>query len=575
MISGKSTFRESPRKEGRCHTPDYLRRRRNLILKTVAIFFTFILALRYITSHLSSGVTKTTFESVRYNGSTVGSADESPKSNLPIKEASTLEMTIQTQRPLSDDRELKEALHQVFKLLPSKSGMKNLLSPIQGTGEVKLRETGIRAKKFKSLFEAWEKLHLVAEARDEVSFRTDIIQELIQNTPSKHIAITIDRYERYRIFLEEFAALLFPYIITGSDASDSTSLDAQMSLHAKIHKGGRGIVLSGGNRQAPFLLTSIPSLRNLGCNLPIEIMYLGDGDLSPENRAKLEKLDGVVTRDIKVRDEGWKLAGWAGKPFAILLSSFREVIFIDADSLFFKNPEVLFEDQSYKRTGALFFKDRVLFPENKQKWLKQILPEPISQSVKDSRFWAGTSGHMQESGVVVVDKWRHFVSMLMVTRMNGPDRDGDKSKGIKGIYDMVYGDKETFWLGWELVGDLDYAFHQGDVGVMGQLTKQDPKQAQHFEICAPQLLHLDVEGNPLWFNGWILMNKFEEDVAKRQAGTFTNYIREKPTSKHQWQLKHNNNACLAADSSFMFTPAEKGALEFIMTEAKATGAYKK
>lgn len=46
---------------------------------------------------------------------------------------------------------------------------------------------------------------------------------------------------------------------------------------------------------------------------------------------------------------------------------------------------------------------------------------------------------MQESGVVVVDKWRHFISLLMVTRMNGPDRDGNEAEDKIGVYDMVYG----------------------------------------------------------------------------------------------------------------------------------------
>jgi len=46
---------------------------------------------------------------------------------------------------------------------------------------------------------------------------------------------------------------------------------------------------------------------------------------------------------------------------------------------------------------------------------------------------------MQESGVVVVDKWRHFIALLLVTRMNGPDRDGNKENGVVGVYDMVYG----------------------------------------------------------------------------------------------------------------------------------------
>lgn len=170
-------------------------------------------------------------------------------------------------------------------------------------------------------------------------------------------------------------------------------------------------------------------------------MYLGDRDLSQDMREQLEALPGVTTRDLSVmvNDNGWTLAGWAGKPFAILFSSFREAIFIDADSLFLQNPETLFEDEAYQKTGALFFKDRLMMPESKKRWLQEILPRPVSSKAMESRFWKGQSGHMQESGVVVVDKWRHFIALLLVTRMNGPDRDGDKSKQKTGVYDMVYG----------------------------------------------------------------------------------------------------------------------------------------
>lgn len=51
----------------------------------------------------------------------------------------------------------------------------------------------------------------------------------------------------------------------------------------------------------------------------------------------------------------------------------------------------------------------------------------------------GTSAHMQESGVIVMDKFRHFLALLVVSRMNGPDRDGNSDKGVKGVYEMVYG----------------------------------------------------------------------------------------------------------------------------------------
>ena len=84
-----------------------------------------------------------------------------------------------------------------------------------------------------------------------------------------------------------------------------------MSLHASFYTGGRGIVFTAGNRQGGQLLTVIPSLRQLGCELPIEVMYLGDEDLDEEMRDVLEKLNGVITRDLRlmIDDDGWHLAG--------------------------------------------------------------------------------------------------------------------------------------------------------------------------------------------------------------------------------------------------------------------------
>lgn len=84
-----------------------------------------------------------------------------------------------------------------------------------------------------------------------------------------------------------------------------------MSLHASFYSGGRGIVLTAGNDQARLLLTTIPSIRQLGCELPIEILYLGDEDLGEEMRDKLEQIPGVITRDLAlmIDDDGWHLAG--------------------------------------------------------------------------------------------------------------------------------------------------------------------------------------------------------------------------------------------------------------------------
>lgn len=334
-----------------------------------------------------------------------------------------------------------EALAKIINMLPSELETRGLLRPIDLTAESRLREYGMLARKYKRYFEAWETLHVTTDSEGGTYVRDDVIQYLrnkamLATSSEEHTELVsnIHAYEEFRHLLVQLNELLFPY--TAPYFSD------HMTLRSHLKKGGRGIVLTAGNDQVAYLLTQIPILRQLGCNLPIEVMYAGDNDLNRDSRQDLEDLDGVVTRDIMamVKPVGWDVASWAAKPFAILLSSFREAIFIDADSFFFVNPEVMFDDPGYVKTGALFFRDRLIMPESKKSWLQSILPQPVSKNVKHSRLWTGQSGHQQESGVMVVDKYRHFLAMLFVTRMNGPDRDGNREERKIGVYDMVYGE---------------------------------------------------------------------------------------------------------------------------------------
>lgn len=334
-----------------------------------------------------------------------------------------------------------EALTRITNLLPSELEIRGLLQPIESTGEARLREFGIRARRYKKYFEAWEDLHLVPDPEGGTYIRDDVIQYIhdqhrATNTADGHndLAEALHAYEGFRDLLVQLSGLLYPYT--------APYFPDHMTLHSHLKKGGRGIVLTAGNDQVAYLLTQIPILRRLGCSLPIEVMYVGNGDLNWDSRQDLEDLGGVVTRDLgaMTHPEGWQVASWAAKPFAILLSSFREVIFIDADSFFFVNPEVLFADPGYARTGTLFFRDRLIMPEVRREWLQSILPQPVSRNVKQSRMWIGESGHQQESGVIVVDKYRHFMALLFTSRMNGADRDGNEEEGRVGVYDMVYGE---------------------------------------------------------------------------------------------------------------------------------------
>jgi alpha 1,3-mannosyltransferase len=379
-------FNMPPRKEGRHYS---LRRRRPtatfrflLIALAIAVIYTVIISL-IVPSHQAQklqmkhpALEKTT-RAVSEADSVIEKTEPSilvkkpvirtplkapdeqgPQSVLevaptPVAQRGALEVQSATKDQNTEDEDhsrFQAALSSVFSLLPDEIHIRELLRPVEGTGKEKLREIGLRTRAYKVFFEAWETLHLVPKG-DNFYIRDNVVQYLRSHSDSAStspisFAQTVRSYEAYRHFLQRISELLFPW--TAPYFSD------HMTLHNHFRKGGRGIVLSAGDDQAPFLLTSIPSFRKLGCTLPIEAMYLGDSDLSEDYRIELELLPGVITRDLSqmVSDEGWKLAGWAAKPFAILLSSFREVIFIDADALFFHNPEVLFEDALYVETGA-------------------------------------------------------------------------------------------------------------------------------------------------------------------------------------------------------------------------------
>jgi len=161
----------------------------------------------------------------------------------------------------------KEALGAVLRNVPDEIHTRDLLRPIEGGGQERLKEVGIRTRSFAKFFNLWEALHVVAD--DRITYVRDDIIQYLENAPAHdlHELSSMERgdmiraYEKYRHFLTRLSGLLFPW--TAPYFSD------HMTLHAHFHHGGRGIVLSGNDKQAPFFLTSIESFRRLGCNLPV------------------------------------------------------------------------------------------------------------------------------------------------------------------------------------------------------------------------------------------------------------------------------------------------------------------
>ncbi len=130
-----------------------------------------------------------------------------------------------------------------------------------------------------------------------------------------------------------------------------------------------------------------------------------------------------------------RLPGWAIKPFAIIHSDFREVLYLDSDSVPVRDPQYLFRDPTYLATGSLFWTDRF-----------RGLSSAYS-TVHPTAWSAMNVPHRDEpeceSGQIMVDKavvWRELNLCLYF------------NQHADSYYRFLYGDKDTFRFAWHRLG---------------------------------------------------------------------------------------------------------------------------
>lgn len=211
--------------------------------------------------------------------------------------------------------------------------------------------------------------------------------------------------------------------------------EASKSIPPKPEKwdNPRGIVICGGGwRFFPSLYVNVRQIRSHGCNLPIQIWYLGDrGEFDLRMALALEPYNvGWVCANSYQRIHNIPrrvMGGWEMKPFAALHAPFQEVICLDADSYPVMNPERFMEHPEYSRVGAAFWPDQLRLEHGQ--W------ERFGLEYHDEQGF--------ESGQYIVDKEKHWGALWLSDWMN------DYSDYV---YHHIYGDKDTFHLAWRKLG---------------------------------------------------------------------------------------------------------------------------
>lgn len=340
----------------------------------------------------------------------------------------------------------------------------------------------------------------------ELGRRTRLLKDFLAtvdlNTNSPHRQALIDITDQLAVSLYSFLA---------SPPRNPQSASPLSDLRASFRPGSAGIVIPVGNFNVRFASHLICSLRNvLDSALPIQIVYAGDDDLSVANRDFLASLPNnndappIEFLDIlTVFDDttlGLRTGGWAIKAFAVLGSTFEKVILLDADAVFLQKPEVLLEHPAFVRSGAFLFRDRLLWQhafQERHKWWKDQIKRP-SAILDKSLVWTDDYAEEGESGVVVVDKSRVDVvtGLLHVCWQNSHDVREEIT------YKILHGDKETWWMGFEMAGST-YEMEEHYGAIVGwEDTGSSTKM-----VCSFYIAHLDDKNELLWYNGALLKNK--------------------------------------------------------------------
>ena len=300
-----------------------------------------------------------------------------------------------------------------------------------------------------------------------------------------------------------------------------------------------GIVICAGSKNMVFAIHLIRILRDvLHSKLPIQIAYAGDEDLNFKDRVKLTAVsENIETFNLMDQFDdaigGLKDGTWALKPFSILGSRFQRVILADADAIFLKNPDKVFEEEpGLMETGTLFWHDRFFAQGNdggRHAWFNSMMRdrEP-SAMLNRSLFYKENSYHEMDSATVIVDKGRPnvFMSLVFSTWMNTQKiREETTYVTFHGkcyytfflrvcLLNLAIGDKETFWLAAELSG-TPYYFNPGYAGIIGHRNENEDN------VCSSQALHLDHKKRPFWLNGSLRANK---DYGHRRIAELTHWI---------------------------------------------------
>lgn len=318
--------------------------------------------------------------------------------------------------------------------------------------------------------------------------------------------------------------------------------------------------------------------------LPIAIAHCSELSRATKNELR-SSFPNVMTRNIcknVPRKQIKRLRTWFCKTMALTKSPFNQTLLVDTDLIWFNNPERLFESPAYKRSGALFFRDRILYEstnENDGLHYNEVLEyinshrasisfvdPPSLESVASTSSSSSSSSSAtitaatettatstqptsipsqpllpadimqlsKSNGVNVF--WRHGVSSenpplrhvqessVVLMDRRKCERTYSVIETILPTFNLGYGDKEIYWIAATIAQD-NFEFEPYLGGIYG-----DCGEIFHFDPSIENDASRNDEGSatkPLFLNGQYIAGakKSLETMEKRLQQTITKPVR--------------------------------------------------
>ena len=219
--------------------------------------------------------------------------------------------------------------------------------------------------------------------------------------------------------------------------------------------GTKGIATTASAASLPVIVISLRMLRQTKSTLPVEV-FVSDVEVSQSDicskiiaslGAQCIPLSTILGNEAAPEYQDNK---YINKLFAMLFSSFEDLLFLDADNLAVVDPSPFFTEPPFTKTGMVVWPD-YWSPTPSRKFYEVI-------SSTDS-FLHGTA----ESGQVLISKRTHTRTLLLATYYN--------FYGWEYYYPLLtqggpgFGDKDTFVPAAEVMRDPYHYVSEGAGGV--------------------------------------------------------------------------------------------------------------